>query len=98
MIQDVIAGVTGAHSRVMSYHGSGAGPENGISYAGIDYARGIKTSLMTQSNNRLDTPVMGLNSVNAAFSYTSSRNIAGLSATLFVHSAELRNGTRKKRV
>ena len=98
LIQDVIADVTGAHSRVMSYHGSGAGPENGISYAGIDYARGIKTSLITQSNNRLDTPVMGLTSVNSAFNYTSSRNLAGLSATLFVHSAELRNGTTKKRV
>jgi len=98
LIQDVVMDTTGARSRVMSYHGRGAGPEQGISYAGIDYARGIKTSLMRQSDNPLDTPVMGLNSVNAAFNYTSSRNHAGLSATLFVHSAELRNGSSKKRV
>ena len=93
LIQNVIADTTGARSRVMSYHGSGAGPENGI-----NYARGIKTSLMTQSSNPLDTPVMGLNSVKSAFNYISSRNLAGLSATLFVHSFELRNGTTKKRV
>jgi imidazoleglycerol phosphate synthase glutamine amidotransferase subunit HisH len=98
LIQNVIADTTGLGSRVMSYHGSGAGPESGISYANIDYARGIKTSLMTQTDNPLDTPVMGLNSVDSAFSYTRTRNLADLSATLFVHSSELRNGTTKKRV
>lgn len=98
LIQNVIADTTGLPSKILSYHGSGAGPESGISYSGIDYARGIKSSLMIQSNNPLDTPVMGLNSVNSAFNYAQLRNSAGLSATLFVHSAELRNGTTKKRV
>ena len=98
LIQDVIKDTTNAHSSVMSYHGHRAGPENGISYAGIDYARGIKTSSRTQSDNPFDTPVMGLNSVSSAFNYTSSRNSKGFCATLFVHSSELRNGTPKKRV
>jgi len=98
LIRDVILDITGVNTQILSYHGSGAGPENGISYAGIRYARGIKSTLMGQRDNPLDTPVMGLNSVNSAFNYTRSRNQAGLSSALFVHSAELRNGTTKKRV
>ncbi len=94
----MIADTAGSRSNILSCHGSGARPENGISYAGIVYARGIKTSLMTQSDNPLDTPVMGLNSVDSAFNYTQSRNLADLSATLFVHSTEPRNGSSKKRV
>lgn len=99
LIRNVISSITGADTRILSYHGRGAGPENGITYPGIVYARGIKSHWSTaQQDNPLDTPVMGLNSVDAAFDYTRSRNLAGLSATLFVHSAELRNGSRKKRV
>ena len=99
LIRNVISSITGENTRILSYHGSGAGPENGISYAGISYARGIKSQWSTaQSDNPLDTPVMGMNSVDAAFDYTRLRNLSGLSATLFVHSMELRNGSRKKRV
>jgi hypothetical protein len=41
---------------------------------------------------------MSLNSVNAAFDYIRLRNLAGLSATLFVHSVELTSGSIKKTV
>ena len=97
--KDVIADVSGLSPVIMSYHGSDAGPENGISYAEIQYARGIGSAWSTaQQDNRLNTPVMGLNSVNSAFEFVRLRNIAGLSATLFVHSNELVNGSTKKTV
>lgn len=99
LLREVIRDITGSNPVTHSYHGRNAGPEPGISYAGIRYARGIKSSWSAaQRGNPLDTPVMGLNSVNHAFEYTRLRNLAGLSATLFVHSNELRNGSVKKRV
>lgn len=98
LIRNVITSITGTYTNIMSYHGHRAGPENGISYAGIHYARGIKSTSLAQRRNPLNTSVMGLSSVDSAFNYIRSRNIAGLSATLFVHSAEIRNGSRRKRV
>lgn len=99
LIRNIISDITGTNTSILSYHGSNAGPENGITYAGVDYARGIKSLWSTaQSDNPLDTPVMGLGSANAAFEYTRLRNLAGLSATLFVHSAELTSGSTKKTV
>ncbi|MEB8432823.1 peptidoglycan-binding domain-containing protein [Cocleimonas sp. KMM 6892] len=96
-IKDVIADITGAEPRIMSYHGSNAGPENGISYADITYARGI-TSVWSDASadNPLNTPVMNINSVNAAYDFIQQRNAANLSATLFVHSVELTSGSVKK--
>lgn len=99
LIRNVISDVTGSSPVIMSYHGANAGPENGISYAGIRYARGIKSFWSAaQNDNPLNTPVMGLGSVSAAFDFIRLRNQAGLSATLFVHSAELTNGSTKKTV
>lgn len=99
LVSNVIGDITGVNPVILSYHGSGAGPENNINYAGIQYARGIISAWSAaQQDNPLNTPVMGLGSVNAAFDFTHLRNIAGHSATLFVHSAELTNGSVKKGV
>ncbi len=96
-VKDVIADITGANPKVLSYHGSKAGPENGISYPGITYARGvISTWSDAQMDNPLNTPVMNINSVNAAYNFIQQRNAANLSATLFVHSVELTSGSQKK--
>ncbi|WP_299876877.1 peptidoglycan-binding protein [uncultured Cocleimonas sp.] len=96
-IKDVIADITGAEPRIMSYHGSNAGPENGISYSGIIYARGIISTWSDASaDNPLNTPVMNINSVNAAYDFIQQRNAANLSAALFVHSVELTSGSIKK--
>lgn len=98
IINDVIAEITGSSAEVLSYHGAAAGPEPDIVFAGIQYARGIKPWLAAQEPNQLDTPVMSLRSVEAAFRYTKLRNKAGLSATLFVHSIELKNSLPQKKV
>jgi len=96
-VKDVIADITGSNPEIMSYHGSNAGPENGISYSGITYARGvISTWSDAQMDNPLNTPVMNINSVSAAYDFIKQRNAANLSATLFVHSVELTSGTIKK--
>ena len=99
LIRDAIRDISGSSLPIMSYHGQGAGPEPGIHYAGISYTRGIHSNWSTaRQDNPLDTPVMSLQSVDAAFEFIRLRNLAGLSATLFVHSAELRNNSPKKRV
>ncbi len=99
LVRDAIRDISGTSLPIMSYHGSGAGPEPDIHYAGITYARGIHSRWSTARNDDpLNTPVMGLGSVNAAFDFIRLRNLAGLSATLFVHTSELTSGSRKKRV
>ncbi len=96
-VKDVIADITGSNPEILSYHGSNAGPENGISYPGITYARGITSAWSAaQMDNPLNTPVMNINSVNAAYNFIQQRNAANLSATLFVHSVELTSGSQKK--
>lgn len=98
LVNDIINDITGSPSTILSYHGSGAGPEPGIIYDDIKFARGIKPWVAAQRLNPLDTPVMPLSSVNTAFRYTKLRNKAGLSATLFVHSVELRSFNPQKKV
>jgi len=96
-VKDVITDITGVSPKVLSYHGSNAGPENGISYSGITYARGvISTWSAAQMDNPLNTPVMNINSASAAYDFIQQRNAADLSATLFVHSVELTSGSNKK--
>ena len=98
IISDIIRGVTRKTPVILSYHGRGAGPMRGIHFAGIKFARGIRHAWSVNGDNPLDTPVMPLVSVSRAYEYIHERNNAGLSATLFVHSAELRRGTPQKRV
>lgn len=98
-ISNMINRVTGVRPIISSYHGSNAGPETGITFSGIQFARGVSSNWSTaQLDNRLDTPVMGLNSVNNAFNFTRLRNVADLSACLFVHSLELTSGSNRKQV
>lgn len=98
LINNVIKDITGSESLLLSYHGAGAGPELGVIFENIKYARGIRSWVAAQRFNRLDTPVMSLSSIRAAFKYTKLRNKAGLSATLFVHSVELRSSYPQKKV
>lgn len=98
LINDVIKDITGSKAVVLSYHGKGAGPEPNIKYENMKYARGIKSWVAAQKPNRLDTPVMGLWKVDSSFRYTSLRNQAGLTATLFVHSFELKHSLPQKKV
>lgn len=98
LINDSIEEITGLKSDILSYHGADAGPEPGITFENIKYARGINTWVAAQRPNKLDTPIMFLNSVDSAFKYTKLRNKAGLTATLFVHSVELRSQSRRKLV
>jgi len=98
LINDAIEEITGKRSNILSYHGANAGPEPGIHFDGIKYARGIKTWFAAQRPNKLNTPIMYLNSVSSAFKYIKARNKAGLSASLFVHTVELRSGSRLKLV
>lgn len=98
VINGIIQEVTGRKSQVLSYHGHGAGHEPNIRFSGIKYARGIHSGWASGADEPLDTPVMVLNSVDRAFSYTLERNAAGLSSTVFVHSQELVHGSVKKRV
>lgn len=98
ILQNIIKDVTGTFPAVLSYHGSGAGPEPGITFSGIKYARGILSAWAAGTDNPKNTPVMVMNSVSRAFAYTSQRNAAGYSSTIFVHTNELRNGSAKKLV
>ena len=98
IINRIIQDVTRKRPVTLSYHGSGAGPMPGISFPGIQFARGISHAWAVNADNRLDTPVMPLVSVSRAYEYIHERNNARLSATLFVHSAELRHGSRQRRV
>ncbi len=99
LISNMILNITGQRPVISSYHGGNAGPENGISFAGVQFARGIHSQWSTaQQDDQLNTPVMGLNTINQSFDFTRFRNQADLSATLFVHSAELTNGSNRKKV
>ncbi|HFC91527.1 MAG TPA: hypothetical protein ENJ51_01805 [Leucothrix mucor] len=98
IINRIIQDITRKRPITLSYHGSGAGPMLGISFPGIQFARGIHHTWAVNSDNRLDTPVMPLVSVSRAYEYIHERNNARLSATLFVHSTELRHGSRQRRV
>lgn len=98
IIRNIIKDVTGAFPATLSYHGAGAGPMPGITFSGIKYARGILSAWAAGTDDRLNTPVMSMNSVSSAFEYTSQRNAAGLSSTLFLHTSELREGTIKKKI
>lgn len=98
IIKGIIRDITGKTPVIMSYHGQGAGPESGIKFSGIKYARGIISAWTAGADDHLNTPVMILNSVQRSFDYTHERNNAGFSATLFLHSAELRAGSVKRRV
>ena len=99
LISDMITNISGTRPIISSYHGHNAGPESGITFAGIRYARGVHSQWSSaQNDNLLNTPVMGLNSVNTAFNFTQLRNKAGLSASLFVHTNELVSGSTKKLV
>ncbi|MGB1310660.1 MAG: hypothetical protein ACPG47_05585 [Leucothrix sp.] len=97
-IREIIKDVTGTFPAVLSYHGAGAGPEPGITFSGIKYARGIISAWAAGTDNPKNTPVMVMNSVSRAFAYTSQRNAAGYSSTIFIHTNELREGSTKKRV
>lgn len=95
-IRDIIKDVTGTFPAVLSYHGAGAGPMPGITFSGIKYARGILSAWAAGTDDPLNTPVMVMNSVSRAFAYTSQRNAARYSSTIFIHTSELRNGSTKK--
>ncbi len=98
LISNMILNITGQRPVISSYHGGNAGPENGISFADIQYARGIHSQWSTvQEDDRLNTPVMGLNTINQSFGFIRFRNQVDLTATLFVHSAELTNGSSRKK-
>jgi hypothetical protein len=97
-ISKIIKEVTGKNPVTMSYHGAAAGPESGIHFPGIKYARGIGSAWSPGTQERLDTPVMPLNTVARSFAYTSERNSAGLSATLFLHTQELSSTSIKKEI
>jgi hypothetical protein len=98
VLSGIIQNVTGEKPLLLSYHGSGAGPMPGITFPGIKYGRGIGSTWSPGSANRLDTPVMPLNTVKRSFDYTTERNAAGLSSTLFLHTSELAPGTIKKKI
>lgn len=93
----IIEEVTGEKPVLLSYHGHGAGPQNGIIFPGIQYARGIHCTTAPQPDP-MNTPVMPLSSVTAAYNYIKKRNEAGQTATFFTHSCELRHNNVKKRV
>ncbi|MCK5810887.1 MAG: hypothetical protein KAH00_07335 [Cocleimonas sp.] len=97
-ISRIIQDITRKRPVTLSYHGSGAGPMRGISFPGIKFARGVQHAWAVNTDKPLDTPVMPLVSVSRAYEYIHERNNAGLSATLFVHSLELRHGSRQRRV
>ncbi len=97
-IRNIIKDVTGTFPAVLSYHGAGAGPMPGITFSGIKYARGILSAWAAGTDDPKNTPVMVMNSVSRAFAYTSQRNAAGYSSTIFVHTNELRDGSTKKLV
>ncbi|HIO91887.1 MAG TPA: hypothetical protein EYG68_03475 [Leucothrix mucor] len=98
IINGIIRDVTGRSTNIMSYHGHRAGPEPGIRFPGMKYARGIINYWAVGTDNPLNTPVIPFNSVTRAFEEVHTRSEAGLSSTIFVHSQELSNGSTKKRV
>lgn len=98
VLNKMIQEITGRKSVIMSYHGAGAGAEPTIHYSGIQYSRGIQSSWAVGMDDPLETPVMPLRSVRQSFEYTVTRNAAGLTSTLFVHSGELGVGSLKRRI
>ncbi len=98
LINNTIEEITGKKSVILSYHGANAGPEPGIVFENIKYARGVRSWSVAQRFNRLDTPVMPMTLSRAAFKYIKLRNKAGFTATLFVHSVELRSIFPQKHV
>jgi hypothetical protein len=98
VISGIIKDVTGKKPLVLSYHGSGAGPMSGIIFSGIKYARGIGSAWAQGGDDRLNTPVMVMNSIKRSFDYTIERNAAALSSTLFVHTQELAPNLLKKSI
>ncbi len=96
VISQIIQEVTGRRPALLSYHGHRAGPEPGIIFPGIKYARGIHSH--DGRSKPMNTPVMPASSVTQAFNYIKKRNEAGRTATFFTHSAELKRGSVKKRV
>lgn len=98
VINNIIKSVTGKNPVTLSYHGSGAGPEPGIRFPGIKYARGVGSAWSPGTDDRLNTPVMVFNTVQRSFAYTSERNRAGLSSTLFVHTQQLTDGSTTKEI
>jgi len=95
-LQNIIKDITGTYPAILSYHGAGAGPMPGITFNGVKYARGILSAWAAGTDDPLNTPVMVMNSVSRAFAYTSQRNAAGYSSTIFLHTSELRDGSIKK--
>lgn len=98
VVSGIIEDVTGKRPLVLSYHGAGAGPMPGISFPGIKYARGIGSAWSAGADDRLNTPVAVMNSIQRSFDYTTERNAAGLSSTVFVHTQELAPGSLKKNI
>lgn len=99
-LREIIHDVTGTPPSVLSYHGPGAAsdPNINLQLQDIRFARGIMSVWGASSGNPLDTPVITLKSVNRAFASIHERHSAGLSSTLFVHSAELTAGSTKKAI
>ncbi len=89
LLRNVIKEITGSYPKILSYHGKNAGPENGITFRGIKYARGIKPWLAVKKDNPLNTPVMALYKMKDVFKNIRLRNELGLSAAFFVHTNEL---------
>ena len=98
IISGIIQDITRKKPKTLSYHGQGAGHEPHIRFPGIQYCRGIHSNWAVGTDNPKDTPVIVLNSVERALVYTQERNAAGLSATMLIHSQELRHGATKKRI
>ncbi len=98
VISGIIKDVTGKKPLVLSYHGAGAGPMPGIHFPDIKYARGIGSAWALGGDDRLNTPVMVMNSIKRSFDYTTERNAAALSSTLFVHTQELAPDSLKKSI
>ena len=99
VIQTIIREITDKTPRLLSYHGAKAGPETGITYEKIEFARGIHCDWSAaKKDDKLNTPVMPMNTVERAFEYTRLRNEAGLSSTVFTHTAEMKDGSPKKLV
>ena len=96
LISDAIYEITSKRTTILSYHGKGAGPKAGITFEGVEFARGIKSWVAGNKSNPLDTPVVGLANVESAFNYTRSRNELGLSATIFIHTNDLNKYPKQK--
>ena len=98
VISGIIKDVTAKKPLVLSYHGSGAGPMLGIHFPDVKYARGIGSAWTRGGDDRLNTPVMVMNSIKRSFHYTTERNVAELSSTLFVHTQELVPNSLRKSI